>query len=103
MADEAVRLVVCVNQRLRMGQPSCAGSGSRELIEMIRSQLQQRLLEYPVEEQVCFGLCTEGPAMRIAPGGPFFTGVTQGDIERIIQQLEVFAAGDWKPDINQDA
>jgi (2Fe-2S) ferredoxin len=89
MAD-GVRLVVCVNQRLGPGQKSCAGSGSRNLLKTLRDKLAARQLDYPVVEQVCLGRCLEGPAMRIAPGGSFFTAVSEPDLDRIIDQLDAF-------------
>ena len=89
MADQ-VRLVVCVNERLGPGQKSCAGSGSRELLQTLRAMLAERQMDYPVVEQVCLGHCYEGPAMRIAPGGPFFTEVGEQDLERIIRELDAF-------------
>ncbi len=80
-------LVVCVNQRLSAGQKSCAESGSRNLISAIKWQLSQAGVDIPVVEQVCLGRCSEGVAMRIAPGGPFFTQVTEQDVEGIIRDL----------------
>lgn len=86
------RLVVCVNERFGIGQKSCAGRGSRELIQKIRRQLAERQLDYPVTEQVCLGRCEQGIVLRIAPGGPFFTGVKPRDIPAIIQALQHFTA-----------
>ncbi len=86
------RLVVCVNQRLRAGQKSCAGSGSRELIEVIKKYFKASCVDVSVVEQVCLGRCAEGIAMRIAPGGQFFTRVTEVDIALIteaVKQLSV--------------
>ena len=84
------RLVVCVNERLGFEQKSCAGRGSRQLIELIRQQLAERKLDYAIDEQVCLGRCEQGIALRIAPGGPFFTEVTQQDIPDIIRALQRF-------------
>ena len=84
------RLVVCVNERLGIGQKSCGGSGSRMLIEEIRQQLNARQLNYEVREQVCLGRCEQGIALRIAPGGPFFVAVKAQDIAAIIDALDEF-------------
>lgn len=80
-------LVVCVNERLGMDKKSCAGSGSRELIHLIRQRLADSELRFEVTEQVCLGRCEKGVVMRIAPGGPFYTEVTEQDIDRIIGAL----------------
>ena len=84
------RLVVCVNERLGLGQKSCAGSGSRDLIVTIKQFLKDASLDIPVTEQVCLGRCEEGIAMRIAPGGEFFTQVTEHDLEHIVQKIKKF-------------
>ena len=86
-----VRLVVCVNERLGAGQKSCGGSGSRELIAIIRHKLSESGINIPVVEQVCLGRCAEGIAMRIAPGGPFFTQVIEADIDMIIDAVSTFS------------
>jgi len=85
------RLIVCVNQRLGVGQKSCAGSGSRELIDVIKTHFKNSAIDVPVVEQVCLGRCEEGIAMRIAPGGPFFTQVTAADVEMISKAVKQFS------------
>ncbi|MBC8210881.1 MAG: (2Fe-2S) ferredoxin domain-containing protein [Gammaproteobacteria bacterium] len=86
----ATRLVVCVNERLGPNQKSCAGSGSRELIRLLQQRFIQEGLQIAVDEQVCLGRCAEGIAMRIAPGGPFFTDVTENNIPAIVKALREF-------------
>lgn len=85
------RLLVCVNERLGYGQKSCAKSGSRALIEILQAKIAARQLDAEIVEQHCLGRCEEGVTMRIAPGGAFFTRVTEQDLEQIIRQL-----GDFK-------
>lgn len=84
------RLVVCVNERLGPGQESCAGSGSLMLLEKLRQLMQSTGTPYEVTEQVCLGRCAEGIVMRIAPGGAFFTDVTEQDLRHIIQEITAF-------------
>ena len=84
------RLVICVNERLGIGQKSCAGSGSRKLASKLERMLEQRSLSVDVVEQVCLGRCEEGIAMRIAPGGPFLTRVSEQDLDDIIDAVERF-------------
>ena len=84
------RLVVCVNERMGVDKKSCAGSGSRSLIQLIQQRLAELALDFEVVEQVCLGRCEQGIAMRIAPGGPFFTSVTRHDIDSIIHALKHF-------------
>jgi (2Fe-2S) ferredoxin len=77
-------LVVCVNERLGHKQKSCAGSGSRGLIELLKQRADSRKLSLSITEQVCLGRCQQGIAMRIAPGGEFFYEVTEQDIDTIL-------------------
>jgi (2Fe-2S) ferredoxin len=84
---DEVRLVVCVNERLGVDKKSCAGSGSRELIKILKNKLEQQGIDIPIVEQVCLGRCEEGIAMRIAPGGPFFTEVTEQNLDIIVHVL----------------
>lgn len=88
MADK--RLVVCVNERSASNQKSCAGSGSRALIQLIQQRIMHAGYHFEVIEQVCLGRCDHGIAMRIAPGGPFFTEVTEQDLDAIIQAVQDF-------------
>jgi len=87
-----VRLVVCVNQRLGAGQRSCAGSGSLALIERLERLIEERGLAVPVVRRECLGRCEQGPAMRIAPGGPFFTEIDEAALALILAELERFIA-----------
>ena len=87
-----VRLVACVNRRLGAGQRSCAGSGSLALIERIERLIDDRGLAVPVVRRECLGRCEQGPAMRIAPGGPFFTEIDEAALTVIITELERFIA-----------
>ena len=49
-------------------------------------------LDVPVVRRECLGRCEQGPAMRIAPGGPFFTEIDEAALAVIITELERFIA-----------
>ena len=85
-----VRLVVCVNQRLGSGQRSCVGSGNLEYISRIENEIAARGLDVPIVRRECLGRCEEGPVMRIAPGGPFFTEIDAATLNHIMAELERF-------------
>jgi len=93
-----VRLVVCINRRLGAGQRSCAASGSLALIERIERLIDERGLAVPVVRRECLGRCEQGPTMRIAPGGPFFTEIDDSALAVIIAELERFIAADHDTD-----
>ena len=85
-----VRLVVCINERLGAGQRSCVGSGSIELISQLEAMIASAKLDVPVVRRECLGRCAEGPAMRIAPAGPFFTEIDETSLDNILDQLKIF-------------
>ena len=85
-----VRLVVCINKRLGTGQRSCVGSGSLGLISQLESMIAAEKLDVPVVRRECLGRCEEGPVMRIAPAGPFFTEIDEAALDDIIDQLKIF-------------
>ena len=85
-----VRLIVCVNQRLGSGQRSCVGSGSLDYISQIEAEIKKRELDVPIVRRECLGRCEEGPVMRIAPAGPFFTEIDGDSLAHIMAQIEAF-------------
>jgi (2Fe-2S) ferredoxin len=85
-------LVVCVNERSGLNQKSCGASGSRALIHSIQQRIKASGLDIEITEQVCLGRCDKGITMRIAPGGPFFTQVTEQDLDSIIHAVQNFKA-----------
>ena len=82
------RLMVCVNRR--HGSRSCAGSGSESLREQLARQLADKSIPLAVGSQHCFGRCERGPIVRLAPGGPFYEGVTEADLGRIVEEARAW-------------
>ena len=88
------RVLVCVNRRVGADTPSCAARGSEQLAERLAGLLAAAGLEVPVETLLCFGSCSRGPNVRIAPGGAFFHGVSDDDLPRLVACVaETVAAG----------
>ena len=87
-----VRLIVCINQRLGTGQRSCVDSGSLDLISQLEAAIAAERLDVPVIRRECLGRCEEGPVMRIAPAGPFFTEIDEAALPQILAQLKSFVA-----------
>jgi (2Fe-2S) ferredoxin len=88
-----VRLIACINERLGTGQRSCVGSGSLDLIEQMEAMIAAVRLDVPVVRRECLGRCEQGPVMRFAPAGPFFTEIDGAALEEIFAQLVTFVAG----------
>ena len=84
-----VRLVVCVNEKFGTGQKSCVGSGNLAYITSIRQLIEDHGLDVPIIERECLSKCEQGPVMRIAPGGKFFTEVDQNALTAIVEELKV--------------
>jgi len=85
-----VRLIVCVNERLGTGQRSCVGSGSLDLISQLKAMIAAENLAVPIVRRECLGRCEEGPVMRIAPAGAFFTGIDEQSLQTILEELKEF-------------
>lgn len=85
-----VRLIVCINERLGTGQRSCVESGSLDYIRDLRSMISEENLDVTVVERECLGKCEQGPVMRIAPGGRFFTDINEVSLPLIITELKAF-------------
>ena len=88
-------VMVCINERFSR-HLSCAQGGGVSLADSLEEEFVAQGLEVPVERIFCFGRCHEGPVMRIAPGGAFFTGMTQERLGAVVTaaQAAVLVAGD---------
>ena len=86
------RLIVCINERLGSGQRSCVGSGNLDYIRRVRELIAEAGLDVPIVERECLGRCEEGPVMRTAPAGPFFTEIDAAALPEIVAELEAFVA-----------
>ncbi|MBF0620311.1 MAG: (2Fe-2S) ferredoxin domain-containing protein [Magnetococcales bacterium] len=82
-------LIICIHDRLSE-QPSCAGRGSLKLKELLINALRTENIDITVKELSCFGDCTNGPNMRLAPGGPFFQHVNTDTIHGVVEAARVF-------------
>lgn len=92
MKTSPLRLVVCINERLGTGQRSCVGSGNLDFIRKIREMIQKQGMDVPIIERECLGKCEQGPVMRIAPGGRFFTEIDEDTLLRIVDELGAIIA-----------
>jgi len=79
---------VCVNRRFGVDTPSCGMRGSEKIMQLVKEELVKRGLSFPLEEIMCLGQCSKGPAMRIAPGGNFFLGAKKDKVSEIADWIE---------------
>lgn len=86
----AKKVLVCVHQRMTAANPSCGGRGSQQILDLLRQAIAAQSLNIAVERFICFGMCTRGPNVRLAPGGAFFHHVTPERIPEIVQAIRQF-------------
>lgn len=53
-------------------------------------------LNVPIIERECLGKCEQGPVMRVAPGGKFFTEIDGSTLPAIVEELKLFLANSVK-------
>ncbi|MBF0192453.1 MAG: (2Fe-2S) ferredoxin domain-containing protein [Magnetococcales bacterium] len=88
-------IMVCVKER--MGQASsCVQGGSLELIRLLEREFAAQGLSVPVKPLMCFGRCNEGPNMRIAPGGAFFTRMTPERLGEVVEAVRAAVAAEGR-------
>ncbi|MBF0212487.1 MAG: (2Fe-2S) ferredoxin domain-containing protein [Magnetococcales bacterium] len=83
-----VTVVVCVKERVG-SDASCAGTGSVELANLLEQAFAARGWSVPVKRLMCFGRCNEGPNIRVAPGGAFFTRMNRERLDEVIEAVRV--------------
>ncbi|MBF0628202.1 MAG: (2Fe-2S) ferredoxin domain-containing protein [Magnetococcales bacterium] len=84
-------VVVCIKDRVGAA-PSCAQGGGVELANLLERELAP--LEVPVKRLLCFGRCNEGPNVRIAPGGAFFTRMDRERVGEVVEAVRAVLAGE---------
>ncbi|WP_130470039.1 (2Fe-2S) ferredoxin domain-containing protein [Candidatus Magnetaquicoccus inordinatus] len=83
MPTRKISILVCINERFS-DRPSCGVQGSAKLAKQLEYKLQEAGLPIPVEPIGCFGRCHEGPNLRIAPGGAFFTEMNSARLDDVV-------------------
>ncbi len=80
-------ILICVNRRFDSDEPSCAARGSFAIAEAIERGVRDRRIDIAVERFICFGQCTKGPTVKLAPGD-FILGTTPDMVAGILDDLE---------------
>lgn len=81
-------LMICVNRRFRMDEPSCAGRGSEALAARLEAEITRRGINLRLERSVCMGHCRTGPTIRLAPGGSFHHGPDEDEVAALLDYCE---------------
>lgn len=86
--ENSVKTVyVCTNKRFSSSRASCGMRASEKTLALLQDAMKARGLNYPIEKSICFGQCTFGPTLRIAPGGEFFMGAKPDRLEEIVDWI----------------
>ncbi len=83
---ESKVLAICVNRRYS-DKPSCGGRGSIKIADALEAGISERKLNIKVDRIICFGMCTQGPSMRLVPNGDFFRQMKLEDVPKLLDQL----------------
>jgi NADH:ubiquinone oxidoreductase subunit E len=84
-------LLICVNHRDNPTQPSCAARGSPSLAVRLEQEIASHGWDIRLERSTCLGRCSEGPNLKLAPGGKFCSNITPDNLSDLIQDIENFA------------
>ena len=88
MEQSSVRpvVIVCVQERLGK-RSSCVRGGGEELVKSLDKMFVGQGLDVLVKRSFCFGRCNDGPNIRIAPGGDFYTAMTQERLNEVVSAV----------------
>lgn len=81
-----VTILVCTNLRYSEQNPSCGARGSKQLFEKLK-QIEAENIE--IREICCIGHCMKGAVIKVLPSGRFYHGVTQDDIPKLLNDLQI--------------
>lgn len=87
------QLLICTNRRLTDRSPSCGGHGADILLRELERLIKVNGLSISVSTITCLGRCSEGPILRLAPGGMFYTQVTPAQLPAILQEAALYFDG----------
>jgi len=81
-------LFVCVNQR-PPGEACCAHRDAEAIAVSLKSRIKALGLSRSirVSKSGCQDLCAKGPNVMVFPDHVWYHGVTQDDVERIVQAV----------------
>lgn len=81
-------LFVCVNQR-PSGEACCAHRDAEAIAASLKSRIKALGLSRSirVSKSGCQDLCAKGPNVMVFPDDVWYYGVTQDDVERIVQAV----------------
>lgn len=80
-------IFVCVNER---DEGACCGpAGGVQIREQLKQLVKDKGLKgtIRVSQSGCMDVCAKGPNVMVFPDNIWYSGVTQGDIPRILEEI----------------
>lgn len=79
-------LFVCVNRR-EPNETCCAARGSAAIAQALKARVKALGLsrDVRVSKSGCQDVCAKGPNVMVFPDNVWWQGVTEADVERIVQ------------------
>ncbi len=68
--------------------PACPKKGGKEVLEVLRSELEKQGIHEDVQVTPCgcLGICERGPNLVVYPEGAWYTGVTPADVPLLVEE-----------------
>ncbi len=78
---------VCINQRPPFAKVSCGPQNGNQIYAALKDEVEKRGLkgEIKVTGSTCLGPCEEGPTIVVYPEGIWYKGVTEADVNEIVE------------------
>lgn len=86
------KILVCTNFRANPNNPSCAARDSQLVLDTLKTELTKNNIVIEIEASPCMGYCDVGPNLRLAPNGEFFHGVSDINLDKLIQAAKKFSS-----------
>jgi (2Fe-2S) ferredoxin len=79
---------ICTNQRPPDAKRSCGEACGLNLVSVFKKILKEQGLNVKIRAQKagCLDACEHGPSMVVYPEGVFYGGVTEKDVQEIIDE-----------------
>ena len=89
MIQPKYHVFACTSCRINGQQKGfCHTKGSVGLVEKFIEEIEDRGLsdDVMITNTGCFGICDKGPIVVVYPEGIWYGGVTDDDVERIVEE-----------------
>ena len=87
---------VCINERDPEGRPCCHAGGGVALHGKLKAAIANRGLRdrIRVSKSGCLDRCEEGPNVMVFPEGLWYSGVSEADLDGIVEEIVALLAPD---------